>query len=102
MKTEPHATRRGWLKNGNPPGDLRNAEKCGAKTRRKTACQAPAMPNGRCRMHGGMSTGPRTPEGLQRSRKARWVHGAYSRETRELLRRNRERWKTLLMLLAES
>ena len=34
-------------------------------------------------MHGGASTGPRTPEGLERSRKARWVHGRYSREARE-------------------
>ena len=39
------------------------------------------MRNGRCRMHGGKSTGPRTPEGLERSRKARWVHGERSAET---------------------
>ena len=26
------------------------------------------MPNNRCRMHGGKSTGPRTPEGLARIR----------------------------------
>jgi hypothetical protein len=38
------------------------------------------MPNGRCRLHGGLSTGPRTPEGLQRSRRARWVHGERSAE----------------------
>lgn len=30
------------------------------------------MKNGGCRMHGGLSTGPRTPEGLERSRHARW------------------------------
>ena len=100
MKPEPHTPRRGWLKNGNPPGDFTKAARCGAKTRRKTACQAPAMPNGRCRMHGGMSTGPRTPEGLERSRKARWVHGFYSRDTRELLTQNRRRWKALLALLS--
>jgi hypothetical protein len=29
-------------------------------------------------MHGGKSTGPRTPEGLERSRKANWKHGYYS------------------------
>lgn len=28
---------------------------CGAKTRRGTDCQAPAMSNGRCRVHGGAS-----------------------------------------------
>ena len=38
------------------------------------------MANGRCRMHGGPSTGPRTPEGRERSRKANWKHGRYSRE----------------------
>jgi len=37
----------------------------------------------RCRLHGGLSTGPRTPEGLERSRRARWKHGAYSRERHE-------------------
>jgi hypothetical protein len=36
------------------------------------------------RMHGGTSTGPRTPEGLQRFVKARTVHGAYGAEMREL------------------
>ncbi len=38
------------------------------------------MANGRCRMHGGPSTGPRTPEGQERSRKANWKHGRYSRK----------------------
>ena len=28
---------------------------CGAKTRKGTSCQNPAMKNGRCRMHGGAS-----------------------------------------------
>jgi len=37
------------------------------------------MANGRCRLHGGKSTGPRTPEGLARSRRANWRHGAYTR-----------------------
>jgi hypothetical protein len=44
------------------------------------------MANGRCRMHGGASTGPRTLEGLQRIVKARTVHGAYGAEMRELRR----------------
>jgi hypothetical protein len=80
--------RRGWLLHGNPPGDFTKAPRCGAKTRRGTRCQGPAMANGRCRMHGGKSTGPRTAEGLERSRRARWIHGEYSRlgaaERREL------------------
>ena len=36
--------------------------------------------------HGGPSTGPRTPEGLQRIVKARTVHGRYGAEMRELRR----------------
>jgi hypothetical protein len=94
-----HAPRRGWLKNGNPPGDVTAAQRCGAKTRRGTPCQGPAMPNGRCRMHGGPSTGPRTPEGLERSRRARWKHGAYSGETRRIRAASRRQWKELWALL---
>ena len=37
------------------------------------------MKNGRCRMHGGKSTGPRTPQGRERSRRANWKHGRYTR-----------------------
>jgi hypothetical protein len=33
-------------------------------------------------VHGGKSTGPRTPEGLERSRRANWKHGHYSREAK--------------------
>jgi hypothetical protein len=49
-------------------------------------------------MHGGKSTGPRTPEGLERSRKARWIHGWYSREVRERLRENRRLRQALAAL----
>jgi hypothetical protein len=33
-------------------------------------------------MHGGTSTGPRTLEGLGRSRRARWKHGLFSAATK--------------------
>lgn len=56
--------------------------RCGAVTRSAGICRAPAMPNGRCRFHGGKSTGPRTAEGLERSRKARWQHGYYSAQSK--------------------
>ena len=101
MANEPLAGRQGWLKNGNPPGDLSNAKKCGARTRRKASCKGPAMPNGRCRMHGGKSTGPRTPEGLERSRKARWIHGLYSKEARQGRAEGRRLMKELARLLAQ-
>jgi hypothetical protein len=47
---------------------LRN-ERCGAVTRKGKACQAKAMlKSGRCRCHGGLSTGPRTDEGKARAK----------------------------------
>lgn len=37
---------------------------CGAKTRAGTPCQNSRLfKNGRCKLHGGLSTGPRTTEG---------------------------------------
>src|SRR5262245_30069322 len=39
---------------------------CGARTRKGTACIAPTQVNGRCRMHGGLSTGPKTENGRRR------------------------------------
>jgi hypothetical protein len=57
------------------------------------------MKNGRCRMHGGASTGPRTPEGIERIRQAVTKHGRYSaaaqaerryiRQVRQLLKKVR-------------
>ncbi len=73
------APRSGQLRHGNPSGDLSAVRRCGACTRAGTACRQPAMANGRCRFHGGRSTGPRTPAGLARSRSARYLHGARSR-----------------------
>lgn len=61
--------------------------RCGAKARKTgEPCQSPAMSNGRCRMHGGASTGPRTAEGLARIAKAQTKHGLYSAEMLELRR----------------
>src|SRR3954453_9163769 len=60
----------------------RSAPRCGARTRAGTPCRSPAMGNGRCRLHGGLSTGPRTPEGLARLAQARTVHGGYGAEMR--------------------
>ena len=40
-------------------------------------------------MHGGASTGPRTLEGLARSRRANWKHGRYSAESRAQRARRR-------------
>ena len=57
-------------------GDPNLAPRCGARARTTgCACRAPAMANGRCRMHGGKSTGPCTAEGLARLAAARTTHG---------------------------
>ena len=39
------------------------------------------MKNGRCRLHGGKSTGPKTPEGIERIKQAHLKHGEYTKET---------------------
>jgi hypothetical protein len=58
------------------------------------------MRNGRCRVHGGLSTGPRTPEGLERSRRANWKHGYYSAEAKAARREARDSLRLLRHLLA--
>jgi hypothetical protein len=80
-------------------------------------CQAKALPNGRCKNHGGLSTGPKTPEGRKaiaeatRQRMAsgqrkrvlagfyRWLEGG-GREMLSRLAKNREkrkRWKRMML-----
>ena len=62
-----HRERRaGPLRNGNPRGNPNLAPRCGAKTRLGCPCRSPAMANGRCRMHGRASTGPKTAAGKAR------------------------------------
>jgi hypothetical protein len=47
---------------------LEREVRCGARTRRGTSCAAPRVRGrARCKLHGGASTGPRTPEGKARS-----------------------------------
>jgi hypothetical protein len=72
--------RRGRLNNGNPGGDFLAAPRCDARTRAGCSCRQPAMANGRCRFHGGKSTGPRTAAGRARARSNRLVHGLRSAE----------------------
>jgi hypothetical protein len=53
---------------------MNQAPRCLARTRRGSPCQSPAMPNGRCRMHGGPSPG--APSGNRNALK----HGRYKAE----------------------
>ena len=51
---------------------------CGAKTRQSTPCRCKAEPgHWRCKFHGGLSTGPKTPEGKQR-----WLEGIMAGQRR--------------------
>ena len=65
-------------------GDPSKAKRCLAKTRRGTPCMRAAEKNpitgrrSRCRLHGGLSSGPRTEEGRRRSREAVLRHGRYT------------------------
>jgi uncharacterized protein YjcR len=72
---------------------MHESPRCGAKTRKGTPCQAPAVAGkSRCRMHGG-AAGSGAPKGNKNAFK----HGLYTAEAkgmrrhiRELQRRTRE------------
>ena len=92
---------------------MRQKLKCGAHARSTGhPCQAKALANGRCKNHGGMSTGPKTPAGRQaiaqatRQRMAsgqqeralegfcRWLEGG-GREMLSKLAKSREKRKQM-------
>jgi len=97
---------------------MRLKTKCEAHARSTgNPCQAKALTNGRCKNHGGMSTGPKTQEGRQavseatRQRMAsgqqkrvlagfyHWLEGLGGREMLSRLAKNREkrkRWERLM------
>ena len=70
-------------------GDSWTGQRCLAKTRGGSPCQKAAIAGkGRCRLHGGASTGPRTVEGRARIAAANFKHG---NRTKERLAENKER-----------
>jgi hypothetical protein len=73
-----------------------SSPKCGAKTRRGHPCRSPAMPNGRCRMHGGASPGaPKGPcNGM-------WRHGLRSAAAIERRRRKAAEMRSLRQAIRE-
>ena len=97
---------------------MKQKTKCGAYARTTgNPCRARAMPNGRCKLHGGMSTGPKTTEGRQAIAQAtrqrmvsgqrkkalegfyRWLEGGGRGMLSELAksREKRKRWKRLML-----
>jgi len=58
---------------------------CGAKTRAGTPCKRRDIwPNGRCKLHGGPSTGPKTIKGKEQSAKNGFPHN----KKRDLIKEN--------------
>jgi hypothetical protein len=61
-----------------PKKPRKNRGTCDAKTRKNTLCQAPPVwdknkdkaKNGRCKLHGGLSTGARTEKGREAIRES--------------------------------
>ena len=57
---------------------------CNAKTRSGSRCLKPPIKGrNRCRLHGGLSTGPKTPEGKAACIAANWKHGQRSKSFAE-------------------
>jgi hypothetical protein len=72
----------------NPTQSAHDAKRCGAYARTTgKPCKAPAMPNGRCRMHGGKSTGRPI------------IHGRKTKEAKQDRPEIRELLKTLKELI---
>ena len=57
--------------------------RCEARTRRGTLCQRPGTKqNGKCRLHGGRSTGPTTEGGVARLVASKTTHGRTTKAER--------------------
>jgi len=96
---------------GLPKSGSRDKQRCGAKLHRKlAACRRWPVPGRtRCRLHGGMSTGARTPEGKARVLAAliegrqRWMEEMRAKKKAGLIarfpggRKSGDQWITPLM-----
>ena len=63
--------------------------RCEARTRRGTLCQRPGTKhNGKCKLHGGRSSGPRTKGGLARLVASKTTHGRFTAAKRAEAKRS--------------
>ena len=86
-----------WQFGPNWPG-----QRCEAQTRKGTPCQRPArLPVGRCRLHGGSSTGPKTEAGLARLTASKIKHGRFTKAKRAKARLRAEQGREMRAELLE-
>ena len=82
--------------NDTEPNDIKL---CLAKTRSGAPCQKhPIAGRTRCRLHGGLSTGPKTPEGKAACVAAHWKHG---RRSKAFVEARKQIWSALRGVEAE-
>ena len=76
--------------------------RCEARTRRGTLCQRPGNKvNGRCKLHGGRSTGPRTNEGVTRLAASKTTHGRTTQAERAKAKQRAESGRQVMRELKE-
>ena len=76
--------------------------RCEAHTRKGTPCQRPgSKQNGRCKFHGGRSTGPRTEDGLARLTASKTTHGRTSKAERAKAKHRAEVGRQVMREVAE-
>ncbi|MGC6452618.1 MAG: HGGxSTG domain-containing protein [Candidatus Puniceispirillaceae bacterium] len=72
---------------------MKNEGRCLAKTRSGALCQKhPIAGRTRCRLHGGLSTGPKTPTGKAACLAAHWKHG---RRSKAYVEKRKQIWSEL-------
>ena len=73
-----------------------------ARTRRGTLCQRPGTKqNGRCRLHGGRSTGPNTESGIASLIASKTTHGETTAANRAKAKHRAEAGRQVMLELKE-
>ena len=76
--------------------------RCEARTRRGTLCQRPGNKiNGRCKLHGGRSTGPTTDEGIAHLAALHTTHGRTTKAERAKAKQRAEIGRQVMRAVKE-
>ena len=93
------------IKNNPKPwlyGPYWQGQRCEARTRKGTLCQRPGNKiNGRCKFHGGRSTGARTEDGLASLTASRTIHGRTTKAERAKAKHSAEVGRQIMRELKE-